>query len=51
MASMDSSFTTKGTHCNNDRAPYNILQWMLVVIKCRDVLVAEGGEDTHGVMR
>ena len=50
-ASMDSSFTTKGTHCSNDRAPYNILQWMLVVIKCRDVLVAEGGEDTHGVMK
>ena len=50
-ASMDSSFTTKGPHCNNERAPYNILQWMLVVIKCRDVLVAEGGEDTRGVMR
>ena len=48
---MDSSFTTKGSHCSNDRAPYNILPWMFVVIKCRDVLVAEGGEDTHGVMR
>ena len=47
---MDSSFTTKGTHCNNDRAPY-VLQWMLVVIKCRDVVVTEGGEDMHGVMR
>ena len=49
-ASMDSSLTTKGTHCNNDRAPY-VLQWMLVVIKCRDVVVAEGGEDMHGVMK
>ena len=48
--SMDSSLTTKGTHCNNDRAPY-VLQWMLVVIKCRDVVVAEGGEDMHGVMK
>ena len=49
-ASMDSSLTTKGTLCNNDWAPY-VLQWMLVVIKCRDVLVPEGGEDMHGVMK
>ena len=27
------------------------IQWMLVVIKCRDVLVAEGGEDMRGVMK
>ena len=47
---MDSSLTTKGTHCNNDSAPY-VLQWMLGVIKCRDVVVAEGGEDMHGVMK
>ena len=47
---MDSSLTTKETHCNNDRSPY-VLQWMLVGIKCRDVLVAEGGEDMRGVMK
>ena len=47
---MDSSLTTKGTHCNNDRAPY-VLQWMLVVIKCRDVVVTEGDEDMRGVMK
>ena len=46
-ASMNNSFTTKGTHCSNDRAPYNTLQWMLVVIKRRDVLVAEGDEIEH----
>ena len=37
-------------HCWTDSGKV-ILQWMLVVIKCRDVAMAEGGEDMHGMMK